>query len=175
MQTAWIYGVTYSMGTPYLYRTDDGGTNWSLVSLPIPPGTENYQMGMDPDQMKFVSPTDGFIATRLSGENFQTAVYVTNDGGNTWTLTPTLIPNGGSADFMSAGEAVIYNGDQFYFTNDAAHTWRIIPPDVKFNDIFAGMDFVDSLNGWVVTLDPTGHRSLYRTTDGGTTWSPVIP
>jgi photosystem II stability/assembly factor-like uncharacterized protein len=76
---------------------------------------------------------------------------------------------------MSAGEAVIYNGEQFYVTNDAARTWRIIPPDVKFNDIFAGMDFVDSLNGWVVTLDPTGHRSLYRTTDGGTTWLPVIP
>jgi hypothetical protein len=25
MQTAWVYGVTYAPGSPYLFRTDDGG------------------------------------------------------------------------------------------------------------------------------------------------------
>jgi photosystem II stability/assembly factor-like uncharacterized protein len=175
MQTAYVYGVTYSSGMPYLFRTDDGGTDWSQVSLPLPPGAENFELGIDQGQMKFVSPTDGFIAMRLTGSTYQLAVYITRDAGKTWTLTPTLLPEGGSADFLSAEEAVIYNGNQFYVTRDAARTWNIIPPDVKFGEVFAGMDFVDPMTGWVVTFDPTGSRSLYRTGDGGSTWFPVVP
>ncbi|NTW12112.1 MAG: hypothetical protein HGA30_02245 [Anaerolineales bacterium] len=175
MQTAYVYGVTYSSGMPYLFRTDDGGANWSQVSLPLPPGAENFELGIDQGQMKFVSPNDGFIAMRLTGSTYQLAVYITRDAGNTWTLTPTLLPEGGSADFLSAEEAVIYNGNQFYVTRDAARTWNIIPPDVKFGEVFAGMDFVDPMTGWVVTFDPAGSRSLYRTGDGGSTWFPVVP
>lgn len=175
MQTAFVYGVIYAPGTPYLFRTDDGGANWTPVELPLPPGAENFELGIDPGQMRLVSPSDGFIAMRLTGETYQLAVYVTRDAGNTWSLTPTLLPQGGSADFLSAEEAVIYNGEQFYVTRDAARTWGIIPPDVKFGDIFAGMDFVDPMTGWVVTMDQTGQRGVYRTGDGGATWSPVIP
>jgi hypothetical protein len=50
-------------------------------------------------------------------------------------------PEGGSADFLSAEEAVIYNGQQFYVTRDAAQTWTIVPPDVKFDDVFAAWIF----------------------------------
>jgi photosystem II stability/assembly factor-like uncharacterized protein len=175
METAWVYGVTYSMGTPYLFRTDDGGRNWTGVALPLPEGSENSELGIEPGQMKFVSTDTGFIAMRLTGEVSQLAVYVTQDAGKTWALTPTLIPDGGSADFMSAEGAVIYNGQQFYVTRDSARTWSIIPPDVKFDEIFAGMDFVDPSTGWLVTLDLTNQRSLYRTVDGGATWFPIAP
>lgn len=175
MQTAWIYGVVYSPATIYLFRTDDGGVNWISVELPVPPGTENFELSIDPGQMKFISSNDGFIAMRFTGNTYQLAVYETHDAGNTWSLTPTLIPGGGSADFISVEETVIYNGEQFLVTRDAARTWSIIPPDVKFGEIFAGMDFVNASTGWVVTLDPNNLRSLYKTGDGGATWFPVIP
>lgn len=175
MQTAYVYGVTYASGSVYLFRTDDSGANWSAVTLPLPPGAENFELGIDADQMKFVTANDAFIVVRLTGEVYQSAVYVTHDAGNTWTLTPTLIPDGGSAVFLSAEEMVMYNGNQFYVTRDAARTWSIIPPDVKFDEIFAGLDFSDPNTGWVVTLDPTNQRSLYRTGDGGATWFPVVP
>jgi photosystem II stability/assembly factor-like uncharacterized protein len=175
MQTAFVYGVTYSSGTPYLYRTDDGGANWVLVSLPLPPGAENAELGIDRDQLQFLSPADGFLAMRVTGGDYQLAVYVTSDGGRTWSLTPTLIPKGGSADFLSAREVVIYNGEQFYVTRDAAATWTIVPPDVKFGDIFAGMDFTDTSSGWVLTLTQNNQRTLYRSGDGGLTWFPIVP
>ena len=175
MQTAWVTGVTYASGAVYLYRTDDGGHTWAPVSLPLPGGTENSQMGIESGGMKFVYASDGFLAVRISGDITQTAVYVTHDAGNTWTLTPTLIPDGGAADFLSVNEAVIYNGAQFYVTRDAALTWSIIPPDIVFADTFVGMDFVNTSSGWVITMDPTGHRSFYRTNDGGAAWFPVIP
>jgi photosystem II stability/assembly factor-like uncharacterized protein len=175
MQTAWVYGVTYSSGTIYLFRTDDRGATWGQAELALPPGAENSELGIDPDHMQFVSSAGGFLAARMTGESTVTAFYVTLDGGNTWTLTPTLIPSGGSADFLSAEEAVVYNGSQFYVTRDAAHTWSIVPPDIVFGDTFAMMDFVDTVTGWVITVDPvTNHRSLYRTTDGGLTWFPIV-
>lgn len=175
MRTAWVGGVVYSPGTIYLFRTDDGGHSWTPVNLELPAGTENSELGIDESQMEFVSARDGYLVVRISGDSTQTAVYITNDGGNTWTLTPTIIPNAGTSDFLSAEEAVLYNGEQFYVTHDAARTWSTVSPDIVFGDSFGTMDFVDTNNGWIITVDPQNHRSLYRTTDGGATWLPVIP
>ena len=174
MQTAWVGGVTYSPGTVYLYRTDDGGHTWSPVSLELPAGAENYELGIDKDQMRFVSADDGFLVVRMSGDSTQTAVYVTNDGGESWTLTPTLIPEAGASDFLSAEEAIIYNGEQFYVTRDRARTWTTVSPDIVFGDSFATMDFVNPNSGWIITA-AGDTRSLYRTHDGGATWLPVTP
>jgi len=174
MQTGWVTGVTYSSGSVYLYRTDNAGANWALVTaLPLPPGAESAELGSE--QIDFVTPQAAFMTVHVAAADFKTAVYVSNDSGNTWSLTPTLIPDGRAADFVSATDAVIYNGAQFYVTHDAAHAWSIIPPDVAFGDTFAMMDFVNAFSGWVLTLDSTNHRALYRTSDGGATWSPVIP
>lgn len=176
MQTAWVYGVTYSSGAPYIYRTDDGGVNWREVDLPLPPDAEDSELGIEQGQMRFVTPDDGFIAMRVTRDIYRMAIYVTHDAGDTWTLTPMIVPDGGSADFLSAEEAVIYNGQQFHVTRDSARTWSVIPPDVKFGETFAQMDFINALSGWVITMDPsTNSRSLYRTHDGGATWLPVIP
>lgn len=175
MKTAWVYGVIYSSGTVYLYRTDDGGHTWSLVKLALPAGAQNAELDIDRGQMQFVSAEAGFLVVRLSNESAQTAVYITNDAGNTWTLTPTLIPGAGASRFLSAQEAIIYNGDKFYVTRDAAQTWTIVTPNLKFGDTFANMDFVNPDAGWIITADANNHRSLYRTADGGATWQPVIP
>ena len=174
MQTAWVGGVTYSPGTVYLYRTDDRGRSWSQVSLELPAGAEEFELGIDQDQMQFVSAEDGFLVVRMSGDSTQTAVYVTNDGGDTWRLTPTLIPEAGASDFLSAEEAIIYNGEQFYVTRDAGRTWTTVSPDIVFGDSFATMEFVNLNNGWIITV-ANEIRSLYRTQDGGATWLPVTP
>jgi photosystem II stability/assembly factor-like uncharacterized protein len=175
MQTAWVTGTYYGPGTIYFFRTDDSGKNWNPVnSLPLPPGAENAELNFE--QVEFVTAQNAFMTMRLTSDQSKTAVYTSNDAGNTWLLTPTLIPGGGSADFLSAEEMVMYNGEQFYITRDAARTWSIIPPDVNFGETFATLDFVNALDGWVVTIDPaTNQRTLYRTRDGGATWLPVIP
>lgn len=174
MQTAWVGGVTYAPGSIYLYRTDDRGQTWTPVSLELPEGTEEVELGIDRDQMRFVSEQDGFLIVRMSGEATQTAVYVTDDGGDTWTLTPTLIPQAGQSDVLSAEEMILYNGEQFYVTHDAARTWATVAPDIVFGYSFALMDFVNPNNGWVVTL-AEGRHALYRTLDGGATWLPATP
>jgi len=175
MKIAWIKGVTYTPGEVYLYRTDDGGQSWNQVSLKLPEGAENQELAIYGDQMKFVSPDIGFLAMNISGESNQTAVYVTHDAGDTWILTPTILNGAMATDFLSAKEAVIYDGKQFNVTHDGAQTWVSVSPNVDFGDSFAGMEFVNASSGWLLTLDAANHRSLYRTTDGGATWSAVLP
>lgn len=176
MNTAWVSGVIYAPGEVYLFRTDDGGRSWTEVPMVLPNGAQNFELGIDDGQMKLVSRRDGFIAMRMSGESTQTALYVTNDSGDTWTLLPMVIDGAGETEFMSQEEAIIYEGEQFYVTHDAARTWVAVSPDIIFGETFAGMEFVNTMSGWVITLDPTtNHRSLYRTSDGGATWLPVIP
>src|SRR5690349_8528958 len=174
MQSAAIGAVTSSPGSAYRDRTDDAGHTWSPVSLELPDGAENYELGIDRDQMRFVSADDGFLVVRMSGDSTQTAVYVTNDGGESWSLTPTLIPEAGASDFLSAEEAIIYNGEQFYVTRDRARTWTTVSPDIVFGDSFATMEFVNPNSGWIITV-AGDTRSLYRTHDGGATWLPVTP
>jgi photosystem II stability/assembly factor-like uncharacterized protein len=173
MQTAWVYGVVYAPGASYLFRTDNSGETWSQIELPLPPGGENAELGIE--QLSFVSANDAYLLMRAVAETSTLAVYVSNDAGETWSLTPTLLPGGGFADFLPAGEVVLYNRDQFYVTRDAAQTWKNVQPDIAFGEIFAGMDFLDASTGYVITQDTTGRRSLYRTDNGGETWYPVIP
>jgi photosystem II stability/assembly factor-like uncharacterized protein len=172
-ERAWVFGVVYAPGTAYLFKTDDAGGSWSQSSLPLPQGAGNAELTIE--QIQFVSATEAYLIMRVTSDQVNTAVYRSTDSGDSWSLTPTLIPGGAEAEFVSAEEIVLYNREQFYVTRDAARTWSIIPPDVRFDDIFADMVFLNTLSGYVLTLDPTNHRSLYRTHDGGATWYPVIP
>jgi photosystem II stability/assembly factor-like uncharacterized protein len=173
---AWVTGVVYAPGEVYLYRTGDRGKSWKQVTLPLPPNAQNYELGIDRNQLEFVSPVDAYLALRMSGDATQTAVYVTHDAGNTWSLTPNVLDGAGASSFLTRQEAIIYNGKQFQVTRDEAQTWSAVAPDISFADTFADMQFVNLMSGWVITIDPsTNHRSLYRTTDGGSTWLPVVP
>jgi photosystem II stability/assembly factor-like uncharacterized protein len=176
MSTAWVSGVIYAPGEVYLFRTDDGGRSWTPVALSLPDGAQNSELGIDDGHMNFVSARRGFIAIRILGESTQTALYVTDDAGETWTLTPSIINGAGETEFLSDEETILYNGEQFYVTRDAARSWVTVSPDIVFAETFAYMEFVNTMSGWIITLDPTtNHRSVYRTSDGGATWFPVIP
>ena len=82
----------------------------------------------------------------------------------------------GASSFLTGQDAILYNGEQFQVTHDGADSWTAVAPDMAFGETFVTMDFVNSMSGWVITIDPsTNHRSLYRTQDGGSTWLPVVP
>ncbi len=67
-------------------RSKDGGLNWSLVKTPF------YNSGTQINTVHFISASYGIIA----GEpmNGQTAVYLTTNGGNSWSRSSGLPDEG---------------------------------------------------------------------------------
>jgi photosystem II stability/assembly factor-like uncharacterized protein len=170
MQTAFIGGVTYTPGIIYLYKTSDGGRTWNQISIQVPVGYEQAQF--ETVGPTFVSAKDAYLPVHASSQfGVMLAVYVSHDGGSTWVLTPTLIPQGGSMNFVSPTDGFVWNSTAFYVTHDGAQTWKTVTPDVAFGDNFAGMDFTSPSTGYVITNDITGTSKLYKTTNGGVNWT----
>ena len=172
IKTAWVGGVTYTPGTVYLYKTQDSGHTWNQIPVQVPKGYE--QAELETLGPKFITLDAAYLPVTLTSQNGELlAIYSSHDGGKTWLLTPMLIPQGGSMDFVSVQDGFVWNGTNFYVTKDGAQTWTTVSPDVTFGDNFSGLDFVSPTVGFVVTSDASNNRALYKTTDGGATWNVI--
>jgi photosystem II stability/assembly factor-like uncharacterized protein len=152
--TGWVVG-----GSTVL-RTADGGTTWQAHTSPV----AGLQRACFVDALHGWAVTDG------------AAVLRTEDGGLTWTaryLTDAHILTG--VTFVDALHGWVSGGRQtpvgspdhygvLFRTSDGGLTW-----DVQYRDDFKLTDvqFTDLQHGWFVI----GGTGVYRTTDGGATWS----
>ncbi|MBN1305495.1 MAG: hypothetical protein JXA13_13735 [Anaerolineales bacterium] len=175
MQTAWISGTTYAPGQIYFFRSDDGGQTWASVEVPLPPGANQETMFAVYSAPIFMSLERAILPVRVYGEPSMLNIYTSQDGGYTWTPSLSPVPDGRQSDFFSASEGIVWDGMKFHLTTDSAQSWITVTPNIGFGENFALMDYVSRTTGWVVTGDADGNRSLYRTTDGGATWTVLTP
>ena len=172
--TAWASG---SQGT--VLRTVDRGATWEQVG---PPGTENLQF-------RDIEAFDAGHAVILSiGSGSDSRVYVTSDGGRSWTLTFVNDDPNAFYDCMTffdsrRGLALSDPPDGTKFrviaTNDGGLSWDVVDP--------AGMppalpgEFAFAASGQCITSDH-GHRAwfgtggstqarVFRSDDRGQTWT----
>ncbi len=170
-----------------LYKTIDGGTNWSLVLTKV--GTHFRSIA-------FVSPTRGW-AGNLGAGSYDSAVtdtnvlYETFDGGTNWSIAPGFNQTGmkGFCAFHVYDSTHVYGAGRVrgpaYFckTENAGTNWTIV--NLTAQGVMNGiMDvyFKDTTNGFVVGMDTNSfatcpanyHGRIARTTDGGQTWTPVV-
>lgn len=148
-----------------LRRTDDGGATVKR----LPWGTSDVTCPSPIVSLSFPTPTAGYLLL-ASGD-----VMATTDGGNSWkkqTAAPGSKATGGGnfvtdIAFTSATAGVVSSGNQIFYTTDSGSSWA----PVKTTDGPGQMHFkfLTSTDGYAVG----SHSSMYKTIDGGATWTAV--
>ncbi|HTX87598.1 MAG TPA: YCF48-related protein [Bacteroidales bacterium] len=133
-----------------LYKTIDGGENWSLQTSP-PIYTACFSI-------LFTDSLTGYLGGWEE-------IYKTTDGGNTWNIS-YFDPNESQFSLCftthDTGFAVSHHGTILKTTN-AGQTWAASSEPDDFTSIF----FSSPQTGIIA-----GSSHLYRTTDSGNSWQP---
>ena len=149
-----------------LYRTDDGGRSWRLVSLPLSTLLMNAVTH---------TPDGAAILITSNGYGSHAMVITSRDGGDHWE-SPRQLPDdlGGIPfwfAFLDHDHWLYANGETVFITNDAARTWTSFKPSLPpGHRLGTEVRFADRLHGWADVGD-----AMLRTEDGGRSWNLVRP
>ena len=175
--TGWLTGG--GCATAQFDITHNGGVTWSPQSIALL-GTPYLLL----DNPTFPTSQDGVMLGIETG-GFGGFVYVTLDGGRTWTShdTPELWPV--AVDFLNTNEGWLLSTNTMnvgfpaglYVTDDGGQRWStlqsintVLPTNIVLNGSI--LDFVSPTLGWTDTFTGNGN-DLLQTTDGGRTWQRV--
>lgn len=168
-------------GFAWLYRTLDGGRTWQHQSLPLPAGYGQSLIGVNPP--RFFNPHDGIMQVTLNEGNLPPALdlYLTYDGGNSWTSTTPLPYRTTTSSLSWAAIDSCHGwaawGAKVHDTPDGGRNWEAFQPNTSLQNVTA-LDFVSGRNGWALGMVSQGGATrsfLLQTADGGHTWSRLSP
>lgn len=178
------------LGSAVLYTTTDGGLHWTMVSRsgaaggsPLEQACQTILLGVT-----FVSASTGWGETCSPDAP---SLLVTRDGGLTWKLQrlPSALMNGCPCEtplpvFFNEKQGILLGDNLLLATSDGGSTWveRSLPPRITSccGDAvwrYFQVDFLDANTGWAITPPPGWTKGspardwLYRTGDGGRTWT----
>lgn len=184
-QTAYVLSIGNGAASR-IYKTVDGGTNWTLQF-------RNDDPKAFLDAMTFWDADHGV----LIGDSIDLKFYIlmTSNGGRDWTRVPTekLPPAlGNEGAFAASGTNIAVYGKKYAWiglgsaararvlrTTDGGRTWKVFETPLKSNPssgIFS-VAFRDAKHGVVVGGDYQKEKeavdNLAITSDGGETWTLV--
>ncbi len=190
-------GVGLSHDYVYVFATTDGGLTWKRV---VDPFQENLPTACGKTGMMFVDAQTGWVTGDCGGV-VPGAPYLqaTTDGGQTWQAVELPAPADTSDLFTNqnyycgtyglqfvapqTGMLVVRCGDLntlsakawLYTTADGGQTWSGNPLPATYNYFYTGSPslFLDPSLGWVLADDASGGGQVFRTQDGGQTWTLV--
>ena len=172
--TGWITGTVGANDLAWLYASHDGGATWYRQSLPLPSGVPPAQLSLGSPTL--FSPTDGVLpvifSDVLTGRGVATDIYVTHDGGTTWTSTTPLPLAAVAIDFADEQHGWASDGVNLHRTSDGGQQWTKLSPGANFKQV-TSLDFVSSTLGWAIRGQGKNSSLLLKTTDGGGTWTPI--
>jgi photosystem II stability/assembly factor-like uncharacterized protein len=170
-----------------LETTDAGGRSWHEVTLRPPASYRGLSATVGVPRA--FGQGRGVVPVRYrqpGGKAQQVVVFVTRDGGATWTARPAPpradvraqtwgIPQALQFSAANPDDWVLFVSPLLYTTHDAGRTWTVVharyaPPAPLVWDV----DFVSASNGWAV-FEPRGAPALVETTDGGRNWHALAP
>jgi hypothetical protein len=194
-QRGWVAG---GPGGDQLFRTLDGGRTWQPQALTLPFSAELSQafFGLP----VFRNPVEGSLPVTVTGLDPRLLVYVTGDGGETWTMSGQieLAAEPGLALPFSAGPAggwwAAMPGGTRLSASTAPGSDAVQINGTGLPSGVIDLDFLDSQAGWALAqtsvcrgekaslgaeqmqpLRCAAQTYLLRTVDGGQTWQEITP
>jgi photosystem II stability/assembly factor-like uncharacterized protein len=165
-----------------VFQTHDGGATWQPAPiLPWPAALANTPALVEFGRLPaFISPQVGVLRVLLvslaTGDVADTVMYVTDDGGTTWSPTTPLPADAGTTSYDDVTS--LLNPSTWWIvasahgtstllcqTSDGGRHWASWMPGTPFTGVTV-LDFVSSTQGWAI-----GSAGLLRTTDEGRTWT----
>ena len=161
--------------------THNGGVTWSPQPIPL---LSTPYLGLE--SPTFITSQDGVMLGTPASEEPGVVVYLTLDGGRSWTAhdAPGTSPH--AVDVINADDIWLLSSDTMnagfaaglYVTHDGGQIWSTLqrldngppPGGLDFNGSI--LDFVSASLGWTDTFIGDGDDIL-QTTDGGHTWKRV--
>ena len=160
----------------WLYVTHDGGSTWHQQTLPLPQGIPAAQLLIQPPT--FFSATDGLLPVRFSdlttSKGIATVIYVTHDGGTTWSSTMPVSAAMSASHFLNMQHGWLTDGTTLFVTSDGGQHWIKLTASANFKQ-FTLLDFVSESTGWAISNQGDSSSILLKTTDGGQTWTQITP
>lgn len=148
-------GVLLAAGkAPGLFRSNDGGQNWSPVSNP-----SNLEL-------EDLFRVDANTLFAVGG----TRVLRSTDNGVNWTLRTSPPGSGQISDqfWTSTTRGYVLGAFVLKQTTDAGQSWQDVPGVPADFDLAGDIEFLDSQTGWIFHDFDT-----FRTTNGGASWTDV--
>jgi len=165
----------------FVYTTFNGGIDWQLL--------QQMPLGSSWCSLEFISLEVGFLGGCQNSSGPSPELTVTRDGGRTWNAV-SLPALAGSQQFtvlnpvfFNKDQGVIHISTQVFHdntstqsdfldaTDDGGQTWRALPA-LSIPGYAQSFGFTDPSHFFVLVTDGKGsNSSVYRTADGGRTWS----
>lgn len=163
-----------------IYKSTDNGENWTLLPSTSKATPQSFNSAFNFVFNIAVNKTNGHIfAAALN------SLQRSTDGGATWSLVRGALTNNSYSDVQITSTGVIYvtfgsgltNAGISKSTNDGA-TWTTITP-AGFPSVY-GRNVIgiapsneNTVYFWVYTASGATGTQMWKTTDGGSTWTNV--
>jgi photosystem II stability/assembly factor-like uncharacterized protein len=178
--TGWITAACNGGGA-FLYVSRNGGVSWTSQSL----GNTWTEAGYTTNPPQFVTPSVGYMIGIAGSAPLPTvALFVTTDGGQTWSRwrTPESVLD--ASDFVDATDGWLLmtpsntsdHDSSLWVTRNAGRTWTDLGLQTELGGL--NLDFLTAQIGWAYPseiLQPPSGPELLWTIDGGRTWSAITP
>jgi len=155
---AYGYSYTDATNTPFVFKTTDGGTTFSVVT-PTGLTTDKYFNGVA------IHPTDPDIM--LAGSD--RSMYRSFNGGTSWTKVAAVQTNNWEIRFSEADPNYVFAAGQtrIYRSTDAGQSWTTVTAGITGTRIY-----------WIEPSWESGsdvyigsQQGFFRSNDGGENWT----
>ena len=152
-----------------IYKTVDGGENWTLQLSEADLGSPNYYFR----NVEFLNEDIGFVGT-LNGEFFKTL-----DGGNSWNMVTNFPTNPlAICGLDCVGDSTIYGCGAYFWpayiikSIDSGSTWTYTDMSAHA-DALVEILFIDENIGFASGQKDGIGGVILKTEDGGQTWTNI--